>query len=116
MPRGRGRPAAARHAPAERLDVAREVARHGTCVYAVGDAVGDEVPRPPHGRAPTALCLRPLNAIGRHEMCHGWRAAVESEDRACVASRTLRPHSSTTGYACVGRKAAAAAFGLGAMW
>ena len=54
----------------------------GLRVCAVGDAVGEEVPRPPHGRAPTALCLRPLNAIGRHEMCHGWRAAVESEDGA----------------------------------
>ena len=70
---------------------------------AVGDAVGEEVPRPPHGRAPTALCLRPVNAIGRHEKCHGWRAAVESEDGAllrgqkrrgvsCIASGTLAPH------------------------
>ena len=67
---------------------------------AVGDAVGEGVPRPPHGRAPTALDLRPVNAIGRHGKCHGWRAAVESEDGAlrgqklvsCIASRTLRPH------------------------
>ena len=85
-------------------------------VCAVGDAVGEEVPRPPHGRAPTALALRPVNAIGRHGKCHGWRAAVESEDGAlrgqkrrvvsCMASRTLGSHA----------KRQQRFFGWGAMW
>ena len=96
------------------------------CVCArVGDAVGEEVPRPPHGRAPTALCLRPVNAIGRHGKCHGWRAAVESEDGAlrgrkrrvvsCMASGTLAPHSFTTGTPA-SQQSGSSGFGLGAMW
>ena len=66
---GRWRPAAARHRPAERLDVAREVARHrgfwsylastrgvGLRVCAVGDAVGEGCPGRRTG-VPRPLCV-----------------------------------------------------------
>ena len=90
---------------------------------AVGDAVGEEAPRPPHGRAPTALCLRPVNAIGRHGKCHGWRAAVESEDGALRGRKRRGRVVYCLAYAAFAQfyrglrsVARSSGFSLGAMW